>query len=214
MKLSACLAMAGPSAFALMFCLSVCSQCFASEGISLTSKSLKILYYRHEKAAVEVVLKNNTQKQLEDLTLVAVIEKDIEQSSVIFRQGVDLGPGEENSFVIPWNVGGAEFGRELRIDVYSEGQLIASGADHFSVADNVWKVAITGGFVSLSGLEGIEDLDEFLDSKARNLRDRFVNWWNPMHGLRTTTSTSHRSGRGGGRQRVQSSSEKSTYTRP
>jgi len=178
MKLSGLSSALAVRVFAVALCVGVCSQSFAAGEISLTCKNLKILYHRHEKAEVEVALKNNTDRQWKDLSVVATVEKDVEGSSVIFREATDLGPGAEKELVVSWNVGDEEFGRELRIAIYSGSQLIASGTEYFSVADNLWKVAITGAVVGYlePNLEKIENLDDYLEIKMESARKRFINW--------------------------------------
>jgi hypothetical protein len=146
----------------------------------------KILYYRNSPASATVAV-SNPDDQPGSGRLRCLLLSDLDRSRVVYDAPVTLRPEESREVRVDWNTGAEEYGFELRaVLLDAAGQEIAAAGDYFSVADNLWKVAITGaglgGYFSpardwrtFAGPAGEQYLATF-PLVARRTHDQGINW--------------------------------------
>ena len=102
----------------------------------------KILYGFNEQATVTVWLKNNSDKKQVG-TLILRESWDINESREIGRSDISIAPGEEKRDIsFSWNVGDVMYGRAARAEFMQAGEVVTSGEEFFSVADDWLRVNI------------------------------------------------------------------------
>jgi uncharacterized membrane protein len=79
---------------------------------------------------------------------------DLDQGAEIGRKPVKIEPRGKTVTRFDFNVGKAEFGRELRATVYVDGKPVNSASEFFGVSEQVWKVGICGQGWSAGGSYG------------------------------------------------------------
>ena len=101
----------------------------------------KILYLVDEKANADILLKNNTEAEING-TLLVREEWDLTEGRDVWSGPVTLPAGKENTVTIQWDLGEEQFGRALRAAFVIEGKPVASSAEYFQVAreDNWWRM--------------------------------------------------------------------------
>ncbi len=77
---------------------------------------------------------------------------------------------------LPYAVGALEYGRELLAEVIRDGITAATKSEVYSVADNLWKVAI--GSPSGGNIPGVAPYSrETIAAQLRNARKQYANWY-------------------------------------
>jgi hypothetical protein len=103
----------------------------------------KVLYHTNENATGMVAVYNGAAEP-QTLTLRCVLESDLDKARPLKDIPVTLAAGERREVPITWNTGAEEYGFALAATlVDGTGKTISQGREYFSVADNLWKVALT-----------------------------------------------------------------------
>lgn len=103
----------------------------------------KIVYYTKEKGNIYVKL-NNGLNQIFEGRIVCELINLLDKRRKIYDEKIILEPGEKE-IKINFNTGEEEYGFEVMVKIFDKyNKEIVCKSEYFSVADNIWKVAIGG----------------------------------------------------------------------
>jgi len=132
----------------------------------------KIHYAPGEDSSAEVALFNFSDRALEGEVSLEMIQ-EIDQTRPLGQKKVSLAPAKETTTRFDFNVGPAEFGRELRATLVLDGRPVDRKSEYFGVSRQVWQVAICG--------QGAPHHDAGLGSRAAEAmahnRRNYCNWF-------------------------------------
>ncbi|HOS43453.1 MAG TPA: hypothetical protein PK794_07165, partial [Armatimonadota bacterium] len=124
----------------------------------LTVKDLsvdKILYSPRQDAAASATIQNYAAEPLKaDIRFTEVTGLD--DRRVLGVKPVVVPAGGEAAVSLPFNVGAIEYGRDLLVEIVRDGKVVEAKRDAYSVADNLWKVAIGSRQIAQTGATSAE----------------------------------------------------------
>jgi hypothetical protein len=104
----------------------------------------KILYYPNEEAQGFVTVYNGTAMR-QKVKLICSLESELTRVRRLKEERLSLAPLARREVRLNWNTGKEEYGFALVGTLFDvRGKEISQGKQYFSVADNLWKVGITG----------------------------------------------------------------------
>jgi len=103
----------------------------------------KIVYYTNEKGNISVEVNNNTGIDFKG-KIVCELSHLLDKRMKIYEKEVFFKLGK-NDITINFRTGSEEYGFEVTVSLLDEkGRQLSCRSEYFSVADNIWKVAIGG----------------------------------------------------------------------
>jgi len=108
----------------------------------------KIIYYCREPVRFDLSITNYSRDRFSGRLSLAVFS-DLERKRQLAARNVTIAPSNTESISVKWKAPEEEFGYEVRASLYDgAGQMVHERREYFSVADNLWKVAMTGPQIS------------------------------------------------------------------
>ena len=135
----------------------------------------KILYAPKQDALAGATVRNYAAEPLTaDIRFSEIT--GLADSRVLGVKPVTVPAGGTVNVTLPFNVGTTEYGRELLVEIVRDGQVVEAKSDAFSVADNLWKVAVGGqNGGSLATTAGYSDAT--IAKEITELRAGYCNWF-------------------------------------
>lgn len=100
----------------------------------------------------------------------------LDDRRLVGTQPAEVPAGGDVTLHVAYNVGSIEYGRELRAEVWQDGMALDNRCEPYSVADNVWKVALgstSGGPIGTAADYSLETIA----SQLREARRQYSNWF-------------------------------------
>ncbi|MHB9131956.1 MAG: alpha-amylase family protein [Armatimonadota bacterium] len=134
----------------------------------------KILYSPNQQATATATIHNYAAEPIKaDIRFTEITGLD--DRRVLGTKPVEVPAGGEATVTLPYTVGASEYGRDLLVEILRDGKVVEAKGDSYSVADNLWKVAI--GAPTQGALANSADYsDEVIIKQLRELRKGYCNW--------------------------------------
>ncbi len=135
----------------------------------------KVLYAPGQ-AAVGTVTVRNFAAEAQRIEVRCFEVTGLDDRRPVGTQPADVPAGGGVTLHVAYNVGVVEYGRELWVEAWQDGKRRAVGREPYSVADNVWKVALgstSGGPIGTAADYSLETIAEQL----RQARRQYSNWF-------------------------------------
>ncbi|PYV17285.1 MAG: hypothetical protein DMG07_06285, partial [Acidobacteria bacterium] len=118
-------------------------------------------YRPGEEGVIRLNITNTTDAPLA-VAIEAEMAQEIARTTTLPKQSVKVFENETGAFQIPFKAPDREYGATVRVRLMVNGKQVATAQDMFSVADNIWKVAI-GADLNIMSSSGFPWMDPKAD---------------------------------------------------
>lgn len=131
----------------------------------------KILYSPNQNANATTTIHNYAAEPIKaDIRFTEVTGLD--DRRLLGVKPVDVPADGETVVAMPYNVGAIEYGRDLLVEIVRDGKVVESKSDSYSVADNLWKVAVGSANIAPSA----DYTNEGIIKQIQEVRKGYSNW--------------------------------------